>query len=67
MADIPVSGSPVRMGRPPLGNKPTQVRIPDEAMARIDALYGRNRRAVFIREAIEEKLKRAESAAEDDE
>lgn len=48
------------MGRPPLGNKPTQVRLPQAVMDRIDALMGQNRRAQFIREAVEAELKRRE-------
>lgn len=51
------------MGRPPLGNVPTQVRLSPETMARIDALAGKNRRAVFIREAVEAELERRERNA----
>jgi len=57
-----VSPSGARMGRPPLGNKPTQVRLPEEVMARIDALCGKGRRAEFIREAVEAELNRREKA-----
>jgi predicted DNA-binding protein len=48
------------MGRPPLGNKATQVRLPESVMERIDALMGPNRRAKFIREAVEAELTRRE-------
>lgn len=48
------------MGRPPLGNKPTQVRLPQTVMDRIDALCGTNQRAKFIREAVEAELARRE-------
>lgn len=48
------------MGRPPLGNKPTQVRLPEELKARVIALVGTYGLAKFIREAMEEKLARDE-------
>jgi predicted DNA-binding protein len=51
------------MGRPPLGNKPTQVRLPQDVMDRIDALCGQNRRAVFIREAVLAELEKREAEA----
>lgn len=46
------------MGRPPLGNKPTQVRLPEEMKARVIALVGTYGLAKFIREAVERELKR---------
>ncbi|WP_091444330.1 hypothetical protein [Ancylobacter rudongensis] len=49
------------MGRPPLHVKETKVRLTDEQRARIEALVGPNRMATFIREAVEEKLKREEA------
>lgn len=49
------------MGRPPLGIKPTQVRLSPEAMARIDALVGSSKRAQFIREAVDAELARREA------
>lgn len=51
---------PTRMGRPPLGVKPTAVRLSPEVMERIDALAGPNKRAAFIREAVEAELERRE-------
>lgn len=54
----PMADSAKRMGRPPLGIITTTVRLPRAVLERIDALRGANRRAVFIREAVEEKLKR---------
>lgn len=48
------------MGRPPLQVKPTVVRLTVEALDRIDAIAGPNRRAEFIREAVERELKRRE-------
>jgi Arc/MetJ-type ribon-helix-helix transcriptional regulator len=48
------------MGRPPLNVKPILVRLPDDVPERIDALVGKNRRAEFIREAVERELKRRE-------
>ena len=53
--------SPAGMGRPPLGSKPTQIRIPEELKERIRALSsGKYGLAKFIREAIENELKRRE-------
>lgn len=49
-----------RMGRPPLGIKPTQVRLSDEVRERIRELVGEQGMAQFIREAIERELKRRE-------
>lgn len=48
------------MGRPPMQLKPTVVRLPIEALDRIEALVGKNRMAEFIREAVERELKRRE-------
>jgi Arc/MetJ-type ribon-helix-helix transcriptional regulator len=48
------------MGRPPMQLKPTVVRLPIEALERIEALVGKNRMAEFIREAVERELKRRE-------
>ena len=49
------------MGRPPLGMKPTTVRLSAETIARIEAVAGRQRQlAVFIREAVENELRRRE-------
>lgn len=46
------------MGRPPLGIISTTVRLPKASIERIDQLKGANRRAEFIRQAVEEKLAR---------
>lgn len=48
------------MGRPPLGFKATQVRLPDDLRARISALVGDKGMAQFIRAAIERELDRRE-------
>lgn len=50
------------MGRPPLGNKPTLVRLSEEVRERIRELVGDSGMAQFIREAIERELKRREKA-----
>jgi predicted DNA-binding protein len=50
------------MGRPPLNVKPTLVRLTEDIRQRIEAVAGPNRMAVFIREAIENELKRRERA-----
>jgi hypothetical protein len=49
------------MGRPPLGMKPTTIRLPVETIQRIEALVGNRRLAVFIREAIDNELQRREN------
>lgn len=49
------------MGRPPLGMKPTTVRLPVETIRRIEALVGNRRLAGFIREAVENELRRREA------
>jgi len=46
------------MGRPPLDVKPMLVRLPSGVAEQIDAIAGKNRRAEFIREAIEREIKR---------
>lgn len=51
-----------RVGRPSLKVKLTSVRLPDGADKRIEALVGKKRMAIFIREAVEEKLQREEKA-----
>lgn len=48
------------MGRPPLGMKPTTVRLPLETIRKIEALVGNRRVAGFIREAVENELRRRE-------
>lgn len=48
------------MGRPPLGNKPTQVRLPEDMKARVIALVGTYGLAKFIREAVLAELERRE-------
>lgn len=48
------------MGRPPLNVKPILVRLPDDVPARIDKLVGPNKRAEFIRKAVETELKKRE-------
>jgi predicted DNA-binding protein len=50
------------MGRPPLGNKSTNVRISEEVKERIRELVGEKGMARFIREAVDEKLARDETA-----
>ncbi len=49
------------MGRPPLNVKPILVRLPADVPERIDAIAGKNRRAEFIREAVEKELERREA------
>lgn len=58
--NFPISATSGRMGRPPLNLKPTIVRLSAEALARIEAMVGKNRMAEFIREAVERELKRRE-------
>lgn len=49
-----------RMGRPPLNHQATTIRFPKELLDRIDALVGTKQRAIFIREAVEARVKYAE-------
>lgn len=60
MTEISVAGRKPRMGRPPMNVKPTLVRLPEGVPERIDAIAGPNRRAEFIREAIEKELRKRE-------
>lgn len=60
MTNIPIPLISRRMGRPPLGIKPTQVRLSEEVRERIRELVGDSGMAQFIREAIERELKRRE-------
>ena len=48
------------MGRPPLGMKPTTIRLSADTIRRIEALVGNRRLALFIREAVENELQRRE-------
>jgi hypothetical protein len=47
-------------GRPDMNVKPTVIRLPAGMPERIDAIAGPNKRAEFIREAVEKELKRRE-------
>ena len=49
------------MGRPPLGMKPTTIRLSTDTIRRIEALVGNRRLALFIREAVESELQRREN------
>jgi len=49
------------MGRPPLGMKPTTIRLSTDTISRIEALVGNRRLALFIREAVENELQRREN------
>ena len=55
-----------RMGRPPLGNKSTHVRLPPELRARIEALVGKSRMGQFLRDAAVAEVERREAAASHD-
>jgi Arc/MetJ-type ribon-helix-helix transcriptional regulator len=48
------------MGRPPLNVRATQVRLTEDVRRRIQALVGAHRMSAFIREAIENELRRRE-------
>ena len=62
LSDKAIPASRSRMGRPALGLKPTLVRLDPDVLERIDALAGPNKRAIFIREAVEAELARRENA-----
>lgn len=49
------------MGRPPLGMKPTTIRLSTDTIHRIEAIVGNRRLALFIREAVENELQRREN------
>jgi hypothetical protein len=49
------------MGRPPLGMKPTTVRLSVDTIRRIETLVGNRRLAVFVREAVANELQRQEN------
>lgn len=65
MTDFPISVTAKPMGRPPLNVKPTVVRLSEEALDRIEKVAGPNQRAAFIREAVENELKRREAEADE--
>ena len=50
------------MGRPPMYVTKVTVNLPDDVPARIDAIVGKQRRARFIRDAVEQALRVAETA-----
>jgi predicted DNA-binding protein len=50
------------MGRPSLGVKATVIRLSEDVRERIERLVGKNQMASFIREAVEDELKRRENA-----
>ncbi len=52
------------MGRPPLDVKPTLVRLTERALRRIEQLVGKNQRAAFIREAVDNELERREAESQ---
>ena len=56
---LPDSDMP--MGRPPLGMKPTTVRLSADTIQRIETLVGNRRLALFVREAVENELQRREA------
>lgn len=60
MAEFPIPDTAGRMGRPPLGVKPTVVRLSQEVRDRIAALVGKSGMAGFIRGAVEAELRRRE-------
>lgn len=61
MKHLPISNSNKRMGRPPLGMKPTVVRLPRDMPKLIDKVLGpKEKRADLIREAIEREIQRRE-------
>lgn len=64
MTQFPISVSSNRMGRPPLNVITTQVRLSADARQRIQNLVGRNQMSVFIREAVDNELRRREQAGD---
>lgn len=70
MTQLPIADTAPRMGRPPLKanveTKPTMVRLTEDTRQRIEAVAGKNRMAVFIREAVENELDRREAETNKD-
>jgi hypothetical protein len=62
LTNLPGTVTHRSMGRPPLNVKETKVRLSDGTRERIEALVGANRMAAFIREAVENELRRREKA-----
>lgn len=60
MSDDATQNKSRRMGRPPLNHQATTVRFSKDLLDRIDALVGTKQRALFIREAVEARVKYAE-------
>ena len=60
LTNFPIPSTSPRMGRPPLGNKATQVRLSEEVRDRIRGLVGEKGMAQFIREAVDRELRRRE-------
>lgn len=50
-----------------MNNKPVLVRLPEEALEKIDGLVGTYGRAKFIREAVEAEIERRERQEKGDE
>lgn len=63
MAELEGTVNAARRGRPSLNVKETKVRLTDQQRARIEAIVGSSRMAVFIREAIDAELDRRERLA----
>ena len=62
MLERPTSfGTHDLMGRPALGLKQTSVRLPVDTLRRIEAVAGKHQLAAFIRQAVENELKRREA------
>jgi metal-responsive CopG/Arc/MetJ family transcriptional regulator len=51
------------MGRPPLNLKDFHINLSEDVVKRIDALVGPNRRAIFIRDAVDREVRRRERKA----
>ncbi|WFR96866.1 hypothetical protein [Rhizobium tumorigenes] len=52
------------MGRPPMGFKELTIRLTAEMSERIDQLAGKNRRAEWIRQVLQEALDRQDIKSE---
>lgn len=61
MTQLPISDSQPRMGRPPLNLTDVLVRLFADQPERIDAAVGKNKRSQFIRDLVENELKRLEA------
>lgn len=66
MTELLISGSPRSVGRKQINHEQMPARFPEGTFARIDAvLADKEKRADFVREAVDRELERREAEAKD--